>query len=105
MAPTRFPQNRPEAERLIRDFLSELRADDRSRAFRDVILKSPARSLKEVPVQHLLMNAAIDLMPDFAREMHGLTKPALSPMVRGATYGVAQTIRWAFAGEVYRKAD
>jgi uncharacterized protein (DUF2236 family) len=100
-----IPQTRPEAERLIRDFLPELRADDRSRAFRDLILRSPARSIREVPVQRLLMNAAVDLMPDFARGMHGLTRPPLSPIVRGATYGVAETIRWAFAGEVYRKAD
>ena len=100
-----IPQTRAEAECLLRDFLPELRSDDRSRAFRDLILRSPARSLKEVPVQRLLMNAAVDLMPDYARQMHGLTKPPLSPMVRGATYGVAQTIRWAFAGEVYRKPD
>ena len=99
-----IPQTRVEAERLLRDFLPELRADDRTRAFRDLILRSPARSLKEVPVQRLLMNAAVDLMPDFARDVHGLTKPPLSPMVRGATYGVARAIRWAFAGEVYRKA-
>lgn len=100
-----IPQTRAEAERLLRDFLRELRADDRTRAFRDLILRSPERSIREVPVQRLLMNAAVDLMPDFARDMHGLTKTPLSPMVRGATYGVAQTIRWAFAGEVYRKAD
>ena len=100
-----IPQTRTEAERLLRTFLPELRADDRTRAFSDLILCSPARSIREVPVQRLLMNAAVDLLPDFARDMHGLTKPPLSPMVRGATYGVAQTIRWAFAGEVYRKAD
>ena len=99
------PQTRAEGERLLVEFLPELRADDRSRAFRDLILHSPARSPKEVPVQRLLMNAAIDLMPEFAREMHGLSKPPLSSMVRGATYGFARTIRWAFAGEVYRKAD
>ena len=99
-----IPQTRAEAERLLRDFLPELRADDRTRAFRDLILRSPARSLREMPVQRLLQNAAVDLMPDFAREMHGLAKPPLSPVVRGATYGVARTIRWAFAGEIYRKA-
>ena len=99
------PQSRAEADRLIREFLPELRADDRTRAFRDLVLDAPARTLKEVPVQQLLMNASVDLMPDFAREMHGLPRPRLSPMVRGATYGFARTIRWAFAGEVYRKAD
>jgi uncharacterized protein (DUF2236 family) len=97
------PQTRSEAERMIADFRCELRADDRSRAFRDLVLKTPAPSLGEAPVQRLLMNAAVDLMPDFARRMHGLSRPILPPVVRGATFGIASTIRWAFAGEKYRK--
>jgi uncharacterized protein (DUF2236 family) len=98
------PRTRAEAERLIADFRPELRADERSRAFRDLVLRTPAPSLGEAPVQKLLMNAAIDLMPDFARRMHGLSRPMLPPVIRGATFGVASTIRWAFAGEKYRKA-
>lgn len=98
------PRTRAEAERLIRDFRAELSADSRTRSFRDLVLKAPAASVGEAPVQHVLMNAAIDLMPDFARRMHGLSRPVLSPVVRGATYGIASTIRWAFAGERYRKA-
>jgi len=97
------PRTRAEAERLIADFRPELRADDRSRAFRDLVLKSPATSFGEAPVQLLLMNAAVDLMPDFARRMHGLSRPILPPVIRGATFGIASTIRWAFAGERYRK--
>ena len=96
------PQSRAEAERLIVDFRSELRADQRSRQFRDLVLKSPAPSLAEAPVQSLLMNAAVDLMPAFARRMHGLSRPALPPVVRTATLGLASTLRWAFAGENYR---
>jgi uncharacterized protein (DUF2236 family) len=96
------PQSRAEAERLIVDFRSELRADQRSRQFRDLVLKSPAPSLTEAPVQSLLMNAAVDLMPAFARRMHGLSRPALPPVVRTATLGLASTLRWAFAGENYR---
>lgn len=98
------PQSRREAERLIREFRAELRADDRTRAFRDLVLKAPARSIAQMPVQFLVMNAAVELMPAFARDMHGLSRPPLPPIVRGATYGIAQTIRWAFAGEQYRKA-
>jgi uncharacterized protein (DUF2236 family) len=98
------PRTRAEAERLVAQFRGELRADDRARAFRDLILKTPARSVAEVPVQLLLMNAAVDLMPPFAREMHGLSRPILPPVVRGATFGLAGTIRWAFAGENYRKS-
>ena len=98
------PRSRADAERLIRDFQAELRADTRTRAFRDLVLKVPARSVAEVPVQSLLMNAAIDLLPHFAREMHGLNRPLLSPLVRGGTFGIASTIRWAFASERYRKS-
>lgn len=98
------PRTRAEAERLITDFQLELKSDQRSREFRDLVLKTPAPSLGEAPVQLLLMNAAVDLMPDFARRMHGLSRPVLPPVVRGATFGIASTIRWAFAGERYRKA-
>jgi uncharacterized protein (DUF2236 family) len=97
------PRTRAEAERLVAEFRSELRADKRTRTFRDLVLKAPAASLTEMPVQKLLMNAAVDLMPEFARKMHGLPRPVLPPVVRGATYGLAGTIRWAFAGENYRK--
>lgn len=99
------PGTRAEAEQLIREFRHELRADQRTREFRDLVLKAPAKSLGEAPVRLLLMNAAVDLMPQFAREMHGLARPLAPPFVRGATYGVARTIRWAFAGERYRKSQ
>jgi uncharacterized protein (DUF2236 family) len=98
------PRTRSEAERLIQDFLHELHADGRTRAFRDLVLKASAPSIREAPVQLLLMNAAVDLMPAFAREMHALSRPMLPPVVRGATFGVARTIRWAFAGEHYRRS-
>jgi uncharacterized protein (DUF2236 family) len=97
------PRTRAEAERLVAEFRSELRADERTRTFRDLVLRVPAKSIAEMPVQKLLMNAAVDLMPEFARKMHGLSRPVLPPVVRGATYGLAGTIRWAFAGENYRK--
>ena len=97
-----IPRRRAAAERLIADYQPELRADQRTRDFRDMVLNAPARSLAEAPVQSLLMNAAVDLMPEFARAMHGLRAPALPPVVRGATFGIAQTLRWAFAGERYR---
>jgi uncharacterized protein (DUF2236 family) len=99
------PRTRREAERLIAQFAAELRSNPRTREFREMVLKAPARSAAEIPVQALLMNAAVDLMPDFARRMHGLSRPLLPPFVRGATYGIAQTVRWAFEGERYRQAQ
>lgn len=99
------PRTRSEAERLIGEFRPQLRADERSRAFRDLVLKVPPQSAAAAPVQSLLMGAAIDLLPPFARDMHGLARPVVPPLVRGATFGVAQTIRWAFAGERYRRTE
>ena len=99
------PRTRTEAERLVAEFHHELRSDDRSRAFRDLVLHAPAPSIAEAPVRSLLMSAAVDLMPDFARDMHGLTKPILAPVVRRATFGFASTLRWAFGTENYRKRD
>jgi uncharacterized protein (DUF2236 family) len=96
------PQTRAEAEQLIADFRAELRADDRSRAFCELVLKAPVQSVAQAPVQAMIMGAAIDLMPEFARGMHGLNKPILPPVIRSATFGLASTIRWAFAGENYR---
>jgi uncharacterized protein (DUF2236 family) len=98
------PRTRAEAERLIAKFRPELRADQRSRAFRDLVLNAPAATFAEAAVQPILTKAAIDLMPDFARSMHDLSRPLLPPVLRGATYGVAQTLRWAFAGENYRRS-
>ena len=93
------PRTRAQAEALIAEFRAELSADARTRAFRDMILNAPARSLAEGSVQSLLTKAAVDLMPAFARTMHGLPAPLAPPAVRGATYGLARTLRWAFAGE------
>lgn len=97
------PRSRAQAEQLIGDFRPELRADERSRAFRDLLLNAPAPSIADTPVQKLLMSAAVDLMPPFARRMHGLrSSPLIQPPIRAATYGLASTLRWAFAQEAYR---
>jgi uncharacterized protein (DUF2236 family) len=97
------PRTRSEAERLIDAIRPQLRSDERSRAFRDLVLKARPQSLAELPVQQLLTRAAIDLMPGFARDLHGLrASAAIRPAIRGATLGLAGTLRWAFAAEAYR---
>ena len=64
--------------------------------------KRPHASLAEVPVQFLLMNAAVDLMPDFAREMHRLAAARRAASGARGDLWLARTLRWAFAGEHYR---
>ena len=97
------PSTRREAERLVAGFRAELRSDGRTRAFRDLVLRAPAQSLAELPVRQLLMGAAVDLLPPFARELHGLRSGLIAaPVIRGATFGMAGTLRWAFGAESYR---
>jgi uncharacterized protein (DUF2236 family) len=97
------PRTRGEAEALIAQFRHELRSDDRSRAFRDLVLHAPAPSLSEAPVRSLLMSAAVDLMPDF-REGHARIGQAYSRSGgSGRTLGIASTLRWAFGAENYRR--
>jgi uncharacterized protein (DUF2236 family) len=96
------PVSRAQAEELIATFRPQLAADRRTRDFRDLVLNARAQSLKEVPVQRLLMAAAVDLLPPFARGLHGLTAPALPTAVRSATFGLAGTLRWAFSSRSYR---
>ena len=96
------PRTRAEAERLISEFRRELRADERTRDFATSCSRRRATSLTEAPVQLLLMNAAVDLMPIARANAWPCRVPMLPPVVRGATFGIASTLRWAFAGERYR---
>ncbi len=50
------------------------------------------------PVQSLTFGAAVDLLPQWARQMHGFPKSRLTrPLVRAGTTGIAKTLRWAFS--------
>jgi uncharacterized protein (DUF2236 family) len=91
------PRSRGEAEALIEAMRPELIADARVREVARMVLDQPAPSLAVKPFQALTFQAAVDLLPDWARRMHGLSGPGLAaPVVRGATRGMAETMRWAF---------
>ncbi|GAA4009612.1 oxygenase MpaB family protein [Sphingomonas swuensis] len=91
-----LPRSEAEAEALARAFLLELRSDERSRRVRDIILNAPPEKLRLLPLQKLLMRAAIDLLPPNVRRLHGLRSSALAkPATTAATFGLASTLRWA----------
>jgi uncharacterized protein (DUF2236 family) len=91
------PSDRAGARRMIEAYRPQLRTDSRTREVRDLVLKAATANLLAVGVQALGNQAAIDLLPDWARRMHGLPNPLLArPLVRAGTLGVAQTLRWAF---------
>jgi uncharacterized protein (DUF2236 family) len=91
------PSDRMGARRLIETFRLQLRANARTREVRDLVLKAATADVMAAGVQVLGNQAAIDLLPKWARRMHGLPNPLLTrPLVRVGTLGLAQTLRWAF---------
>jgi uncharacterized protein (DUF2236 family) len=93
------PRTRAEADALIAAMRPELHVDRRTREVASLVLDAPPRTAAAAPVQKLTFGAAVDLLPGWARKMHGLDSPAIArPLLRAGTRGVAGTLRWAFAG-------
>lgn len=91
------PRTRAEAEALVTSFLPQLSANARTREVARMVLTQPAPSRAMAPVQTVLMHAAVDILPRWAKEMHGLgLLPLSGPLVRTGAFTVAQTLRWAF---------
>lgn len=92
-----IPRSRAEARHLIETMRPQMRCDSRTRQVARLVLTQPAPRRLAEPLQALTMQAAVDLLPGWARRMHGLHGPTLSrPLVRAGTLGVARTLRWAF---------
>lgn len=92
------PRTRAEAVDLIRATRATLHVDDRTREVARLVLKQKARTPAAEPLQAMVMQAAIGLLPPWARRMHGLPhNPLRLSLVRAGTFGVAQTLRWVFA--------
>lgn len=91
------PHTRAEAEALMASFRPELAVNARTREVARLVLNQPAPSLAMAPVQTMLMHAAVDVLPRWAKEMHGLDLLPLSgPLVRTGAFTLAHTLRWAF---------
>jgi len=91
------PRSRSQANALLLAMRPALRVDHRTTEVAGLVLRPPAVSGPMASsVQALGSQAAIDLLPDWARRMHGLANPMLGrPLLRAGTAGVARTIRWA----------
>ncbi|MES2043019.1 MAG: oxygenase MpaB family protein [Pseudomonadota bacterium] len=92
------PRSRAAAMALIETMRPSLTVTDRTREVAHLVLNQPSRSAASAPLQAMVFQAAVDLLPRWAREMHGLHGPVLTrPLIRAGTYGVAKTLRWAFS--------
>jgi uncharacterized protein (DUF2236 family) len=92
------PETRAAAQVLLGDFRPRLRVDHRTREVARLILHPKSVALIDSPVQAMVMQAAIDLLPRWAREMHGFGHSRLTaPLVHGGVVALAETLRWAFS--------
>jgi uncharacterized protein (DUF2236 family) len=94
-----IPKTRAAAQTLITAMRPQLRADERTSEVAKFVLRQPARNRLAQPLQTLTMQAAIDLLPPWSRQMHGMKPPPLlaRPLVQAGTFGIARTLRWVFA--------
>jgi uncharacterized protein (DUF2236 family) len=91
------PRDRAAALRLMAQYRPQLRSDARTREVRGFLLRPASTDPMAAALQRLGNQAAIDLLPDWARQQHGLQNPVLGrPLLRAGTLGIASTIRWAF---------
>ncbi|CAH0353710.1 MAG: oxygenase MpaB family protein [Sphingobium sp.] len=97
------PQTRAKAEARVETMRPALSADARTKEIARLVLRQKAPAPAAAPVQAMIMDAAVDLLPPWASGLHGIVGPRLStPAARFSTALIARTIRWAFAGEIRR---
>ncbi len=91
------PRTRAEARELVRVMRPQLRYDRRTRKVARLVLDRRMDNAAAEKLQALTMQAGVDLLPDWAKAMHGWSSsPFSGPLVRAGTFGMAQTLRWAF---------
>ena len=91
------PSSRSDASLLINALRPYLRCDARTRQIASLVLTNPAPSIMLEPLRVITTEAALELLPVWARRMHGFAVPTLhSRLVRAGTRGMARTLRWAF---------
>lgn len=93
------PRSRSAADQLIADMRGELSVSARTHEVARLVLGQRPEAMLALPIQAVTFQAAVDLLPEWAREMHGLPISGLMrPLVAAGTMSVARTLRWAFSG-------
>lgn len=96
------PRDRASAEVLIQSMRPALRADARTREVAQLVLNQSVGAAFTDAASAVIMQAAVDLLPDWTRTMHGL-KALPGPGVRAGAHVLARTLRWAYDGSPNRE--
>jgi uncharacterized protein (DUF2236 family) len=93
----RLPRSRAQAREAIDGMRNQLRADARTKDVAALILRGNVGRIRDELPKRLVAQAAIDLLPAWARRMHQLSVSSIErPLIRFGAFGAARTLRWAF---------
>ncbi|MGY4819391.1 oxygenase MpaB family protein [Pseudomonas chlororaphis subsp. piscium] len=98
----------PRSRRAVADYLARMRpqllCDERSREVLRLLLAAPAPSRLAKPFGSLMMQAGIDLLPDWASDMLGVNQGLLQrQLIRASVNRSAPMLRWAVRnGSIHR---
>ena len=95
------PSDRASAEALIQSMRPQLKADARTREVAALVMRQKVGGVAEDLAAELIMACGADLLPDWAREIHGL--PAAPVMSRAGARTMQRTLGWVYAGSPNRR--
>lgn len=95
------PRDRASAQALIQSMRPQLKADARTREVAALVLRQKVGGAVEDAAAGLIMGAGADLLPDWARQMHGFGR--VSPIVRTGARTMARTLDWVYQGSPNRQ--
>ncbi len=91
------PNSLSEALDLIDAMRPALIYNQRTREVSNRVMRQRPQSLALAPFQALVLQAAIDCLPPWARQLHDFAQlPFSTPIVRTGTFAAAEMLRWAF---------
>jgi uncharacterized protein (DUF2236 family) len=98
------PRSRQEIAAYLERVRPQLLCDERSREVLRLLLNAPSPSRLARPFGRLMMQAGIDLLPDWASDMLGVSQgPLQRKLIRASVNRSAPMLRWAVRnGSVHR---
>jgi len=91
------PETYRETVAFMQDHRGELTVGPRTREIVALLLDPAITNIAFLPLQRLSAQAAVDLLPRWARRLHNLKASTLGrPVVHGGTSAAARVVRWAF---------
>jgi uncharacterized protein (DUF2236 family) len=100
------PRSRAAIDAYLQAMRPELVASERTREVVRILLSAPAPSMAMRPVGMLMLNAGVDLLPDWAQAMFGFERYATlrRSLARPGVRLVAPVVRWALVNGISKRA-